>query len=112
MKRRAEAAAEAKKKKATKDNESFCSKALARIAPVLSKLELSTTSSNFSQVPAHVKGDATSSRKVLTKMQTEATSKLDGSSATYFSSEDLDDALQKGSDAYIALKDMLKSIKK
>ena len=59
-----------------------------------------------------MKGDATSSQKVLTKMQTEAKSKLDGSSATCFSSEDLDDALQKASDANNALKDMLKSIKK
>ena len=79
---------------------------------MLSKLDLSTPSSNFSQVPAHVKGDANSSQKVLTKMQTEAKSKLDGSSATSFSSEDLDDALQKASDAYNALKDMLKSINK
>ena len=99
-KRRAEAEAEAKKKKETKENESFCTKALARIAPLLSKLELSTSSPNISKIPAHVKGDANSSQKVLTKMQTEAKSKLDGSSATSFSSEEMDDALQKALEAY------------
>ncbi len=109
MKRKAEAEAEAKKTKQTKVNQSFCAKALARIAPVLSKLELSTSASNFSQVPAHVKGDAFSSKNGLTKMQIYAISKFDGSSATYFSSEDLDDALQK---ARKALKDMMKSMKK
>ena len=111
-KRKAEAEAEAKKKKETKENESFCAKALARIVPVLSKLELSTSSPNISKIPAHVKGDATSSQKVLTKMQTEAKSKLDGSSATSFSSEDIDAALQKALDAYTALKAQLNSIKK
>ena len=79
---------------------------------MLSKLELSTSSPNISKIPAHVKGDATSSQKVLTKMQTEAKSKLDGSSATSFSSEDIDAALQKALDAYTALKAQLNSIKK
>ena len=59
-----------------------------------------------------MKGDATSSQKVLTKMQTEAKSKLDGSSATSFSSEDMNDALQKSLDAYTAVKAQLNSIKK
>ena len=85
---------------------------VARIAPVLSKLELSTSSPQFNQVPTPVKGDATKCQKALTKLQAEAKSKSDGSSAPNFSIEDLDDVLQRASDAYTSIKDMLKSIKK
>ena len=109
--RKEEAEEERNNNKYTKDNETFCAKALGRIAPMLSNLELLTSSPKIRNVPAHVKGDATSSQKVLTKMQTEAKSKLDGSSATSFSIEDLDNALQTASDAHSALKDMLKSVK-
>ena len=48
----------------------------------------------------------------MAKLQAEAKSKPDGSSAPYLAIEELDDALQKASDAYTALQDMLESIKK